>query len=164
MPATAYLAATTYKLDDFRPFLYQDERLRQDLDEDRQRHSGATFHARDREDPNRQGTAVRGHGVRACYVSFDDGANWQPFQLNLPVVPITDVAFHKRDKELVVATQGRSFWILDELPLLYQLNPQAEAESAHLFTPKDTYRAEGGGRGGRGFAGAASARIPRAAW
>ena len=55
------------------------------------------------------------------YISFNGGDNWQSFQLNLPVVPITDLAFQKRENELVVATQGRAFWILDDLPLIYQL-------------------------------------------
>ena len=59
------------------------------------------------------------------YISFNGGENWQPFQLNLPVVPITDLAFHKREQELVVATQGRAFWIFDDVPLLYQLSPAA---------------------------------------
>ena len=61
------------------------------------------------------------------------------------MVPITDLAFHKREQELVVATQGRSFWILDDVPLLYQLSPAALKEPAHLFQPKDAVRGVRGG-------------------
>ncbi len=56
------------------------------------------------------------------YISFDDGENWKSFQLNLPVTPITDLQFHKREKELVVGTEGRAFCVLDDVPMLYQLN------------------------------------------
>ena len=69
-----------------------------------------------------------------------------------PVTPITDVAFQKRDQELVVATQGRAFYVLDDMPLLYQLNDSVATEDAHLFKPKDTYRFGGGGRFGGGRA------------
>ena len=69
-------------------------------------------------------------------------------QFNLPVVPITDLAVHKREKELVVATQGRSFWILDDLPLLHQMMDAggfSAAAETQLFKPKDSYRMPGGG-------------------
>ena len=79
------------------------------------------------------------------YVSFNGGTSWRWFQLNLPVVPITDLAFHKREKELVVATQGRAFWILDDLPLVYQLADATLKEDMKLFQPKETYRTLRGG-------------------
>jgi hypothetical protein len=79
------------------------------------------------------------------YISFDDGANWQPFQLNLPVVPITDLVIHKRDQNLVAATQGRAFWVLDDLPALRQLADVANTSGALLLKPGDTYRMRGGG-------------------
>ncbi len=115
-----------------------------------------------KEDPNRRGLLIAGTEF-GLYISFDDGANWKSFQLNLPIVPIADVAFHKREKELVIATQGRAFWVFDDLPLLYQLSGGAPTEDAHLFQPKDAYRI-GGGRGGRGAAAARWAKIHRAAW
>ena len=93
------------------------------------------------------------------YVSFDNGERWQSLQLNLPVVPITDLAIQKREKELVVATQGRSFWILDDLPLLHQLIDAGgfnAVSETRLFNPKESYRMPGGG----GFGGAAN----RDAW
>src|SRR5438270_4165606 len=81
------------------------------------------------------------------YISFDDGEHWQPFQLNLPYVPVTDLAVQKRDKDLVVATQGRSFWILDDLPALHQLTDamRAGAGETTLLKPEDTYRTPGAG-------------------
>ena len=82
------------------------------------------------------------------YVSFDNGERWQSFQFNLPVVPITDLAIQKRDKELVVATQGRSFWILDDLPLLHQMIDAggfSAAGKTQLYKPKESYRTQGGG-------------------
>ncbi|MFQ5701746.1 MAG: glycosyl hydrolase, partial [Acidobacteriota bacterium] len=85
------------------------------------------------------------------YVSFDDGRRWQPLQLNLPVTPVTDLAVHEKD--LVVATQGRSFWILDDLSLLHQLDPTITSEPVHLFRPRDTVRFGGGFSFGRQGAG-----------
>ncbi len=140
----------------------QDQRLRQDLDQDRQRHSRASLHARGARRPQPQGLLIAGTEF-GLYISYDDGANWKPFQLNLPIVPIADVAFHKREKDLVIATQGRAFYVLDDVPLLYQVNDSVTSEDAHLFKPKDTYRMGGGrGFGGRG-GGAASAKIRPAA-
>jgi hypothetical protein len=96
------------------------------------------------------------------FISLDDGENWKSFQLNLPIVPIADLAFHKRDRELVIATQGRSFWVFDDLPLLYQLNDAVTTSDAHLFRPGDTYRV-GGGRGfGGGRSSAAVGQNPPA--
>src|ERR1039458_7161531 len=68
----------------------------------------------------------------------------------MPVTPITDMQFHKREKELVIGTEGRAFWVLDDVPQLYQLNGFTGTEDARLFQPKDTYRFGGGGRGGGG--------------
>src|SRR5260370_20052855 len=82
------------------------------------------------------------------YVSFDDGANGQSMQFNLPVVPITDLAIHKREKELVAATQGRAFWIFDDLPMLHQVMDAGGFKAiseTKLFKPKEAYRMPGGG-------------------
>jgi hypothetical protein len=76
------------------------------------------------------------------YISFDDGRRWQRFQLNLPLTPITDLAIKNND--LVVATQGRSFWVLDDLTPLHQLKQELASPPAHLFTPRPTYRMPGG--------------------
>ena len=82
-----------------------------------------------REDPNHRNLLVAGTET-GMYVSFNGGTAWQSFQLNLPVVPITDLAFQKREKELVVATQGRAFNIIDDLPLVYQLSGATLKEDA----------------------------------
>ena len=96
-----------------------------------------------REDPARRGLLIAGSETH-LYISYDDGENWKQFQLNLPIVPISDIAFHKREDELVVATQGRAFYILDDMPLVRQLAPQAQNFPLRLFQPKDTYRLPGG--------------------
>src|SRR5688572_27393670 len=72
------------------------------------------------------------------FISFDDGAHWQPFQLNLPATPVTDIKIHRKD--LVVSTQGRSFWILDNISSLHQITPQQTTSSVHLYKPRDGYR------------------------
>ena len=77
------------------------------------------------------------------YLSFDDGANWQSFQLNLPIVPITDLTI--KNNTLIAATQGRSFWLVDDLTPLHQLNDQVTSAKVHLFKPMDAYRMNGGG-------------------
>ncbi|HEY6952489.1 MAG TPA: glycosyl hydrolase, partial [Bacteroidota bacterium] len=96
-----------------------------------------------REDPNRKGLLYAGT-ERGLYVSFDDGDNWQSLQLNLPVVPIHDLAIQARDRNLIAATHGRSFWVLDDLDLLYQMNEELANEEVHLFKPGDAYRMRGG--------------------
>ena len=93
-----------------------------------------------REDPDRRGLLYAGTEF-GMYISFDDGAHWQRFQHNLPVTPITDLKVHKRD--LVVATQGRSFWVLDDLTPLHHLTDQVASAPAHLFKPRATYRTPG---------------------
>jgi hypothetical protein len=77
------------------------------------------------------------------YISFDDGDSWQPFQLNLPITPVTDLLVHEQD--LVVATQGRSFWILDDLTPLHEITDVMAAAPAHLFSPRAAIRSAGRG-------------------
>jgi hypothetical protein len=98
-----------------------------------------------REDPDREGLLYAGTEF-GMFISFDDGANWQEFQLNLPATPITDIKVHRRD--LVLSTMGRSFWIMDDLTPLHQLTNQVAVSSAHLFEPRDTYRMRYSGRRG----------------
>jgi len=148
-PGTAYVVATMYKSDDFRPYLYKTTYYGKTWKKIVNGIPETHFTRALREDPNHKGLLVAGTEF-GLYISFDDGENWKPFQLNLPVTPITDVAFHKRERELVVATQGRSFYVLDDVPLLYQMAPAVPNETAHLFQPKDAYRFGGGGRGGGG--------------
>ncbi len=144
---TAYVAATMYKSDDFHPYLYKTTDYGKTWKKIVNGLPANAFTRVVREDPNHKGLLVAGTEF-GLYISFDDGENWKPFQLNLPITPITDVAFHKREQEMVVATQGRAFYILDDVPLLYQIKDSVQTEDAHLFKPKDTYRFGGGGRGG----------------
>jgi photosystem II stability/assembly factor-like uncharacterized protein len=148
-PGTAYVAATMYKSDDFRPYLYKTTDYGKTWKKIVNGIPASHFTRVVREDPNHKGLLIAGTEF-GLYISHDDGENWKPFNLNMPVTPVTDVAFHKREKELVVATQGRAFYVLDDVPLLYQMKDSVATEDAHLFTPKDTYRFGAGGRGGGG--------------
>src|SRR5581483_63520 len=97
-----------------------------------------------RADPKRPGLLYAGT-ESGMYISFDDGASWKRFQLNLPVVPITDLTI--KDDDLIVATQGRSFWVLDDLTPLHQMKPEIASEPLHLFKPRAAIRM-GDGRSG----------------
>ncbi len=158
---TAFVAATMYKLDDFKPYLFKTSDYGKTWKKITSGIPDNAFTRVIREDPNRRGLLFSGTET-GLYVSFDDGENWQSLQLNLPVVPITDLAIHKREKDLVAATQGRAFWVLDDLPMLYQLADAAKTDS-YLFKPEDTYRMPGGGFGGGGRGGAAGQNPPSGA-
>ncbi|MBP6823675.1 MAG: glycosyl hydrolase, partial [Acidobacteria bacterium] len=159
--ATAYFAATLYKADDFHPYLYKTSDYGKTWKKITNGIPDNAFTRVIREDPNRRGLLYAGTET-GIYVSFNDGENWQSLQLNLPIVPITDIAIHKRDKDLVVATQGRAFWIIDDLTILHQLkdlgNATVASADVHLFKPEESYRMPGGG--GRIPAGAALGENP----
>jgi photosystem II stability/assembly factor-like uncharacterized protein/uncharacterized protein (DUF2164 family) len=146
--ATAYVAATMYKLDDFKPYLYKTSDYGKTWKKITSGIPDGAFTRVIREDPNKKGLLYAGTET-GMYVSFDDGENWQPLQLNLPIVPITDLAVHKRERDLVAATQGRSFWVIDDLTVLHQLADAARAD-AYLFKPEEAYRMPGGGGFGGG--------------
>jgi photosystem II stability/assembly factor-like uncharacterized protein len=146
-PATAYVAATMYKWDDNKPYLYRTNDYGKTWKKITNGIPETTFTRVIREDPNKRGLLYAGTET-GMYVSFDNGDHWQSLQLNLPVVPITDLAIQKREKELVVATQGRSFWILDDLPVLHQMMDAggfSAAGETKLYKPKESYRMPGGG-------------------
>ena len=150
-PATAYMSGTRYKWDDARPFLYKTNnygrswtKITDGIPED-------DFTRVIREDPVRQGLLYAGTETRV-YVSFDDGGSWQTLRGNMPVTPISDLVV--KGDDLVVATNGRSFWILDDLPALRQLSgADAESEAA-LLKPgpalRDPHPVGGGRPGGEG--------------
>jgi hypothetical protein len=75
------------------------------------------------------------------YIYYDDGENWKPFQLNLPLVSITDLTIKEND--LIVVTQGRAFWVLDDLSQVQQLNNNVASKNLHVFTPGEAYRKAG---------------------
>jgi photosystem II stability/assembly factor-like uncharacterized protein len=155
---TAYVAAMKYKLDDFKPYLYKTNDYGKTWKKITNGIPDNAFTRVIREDPNHRGLLFAGTET-GIYVSFDDGENWQSLRLNLPVVPITDLAIHKGEKDLIAATQGRAFWVLDDLPMLYQLADAAKAD-AYLFKPEDAYRMAGGGGGGGGRGGGAVGQNP----
>ena len=139
-PAKAYIAVTRYKFNDFTPHIYRTKdygvtwvRLVDGIDDD-------AFVRVVREDPRREGLLYAGTET-GMYVSADDGEHWQSLQLNLPVTPITDLKVQSDD--LVAATQGRSFWILDDLSPLQQIDDAVVSGSLHLYQPRRAYRLGG---------------------
>lgn len=141
----AYVAGTRYKSNDFAPYLFKTEdygaswtRIDGGIDRD-------AFTRVVRADPQRPGLLYAGTET-GMWVSFNDGQDWEAFQLNLPIVPITDLVIKNGD--LVVATQGRSFWVLDDLTMLHQWSEEVEAADAWLFQPRPSYRLRGGRRDG----------------
>lgn len=140
----AFVAGTRYKLGDYQPYLYHTtdygktwKKIVNGIPEDH-------FTRVVRADPGREGLLYAGTET-GMYISFDNGANWKPYQLNLPIVPITDLTI--KNNNLIVATQGRSLWIIDDLTVLHQASPEIAQKDFHLFKPMDAYRM--GGRGGR---------------
>ncbi|WP_394747827.1 WD40/YVTN/BNR-like repeat-containing protein [Spongiimicrobium salis] len=140
---TCYVAATRYKLGDFQPYLYKTTDYGKTWKKITNGINKEHFTRVLREDPKRKGLLYAGTET-GMYVSFDDGANFTPFQLNLPIVPITDLAI--KDNNLIVATQGRSLWIIDDLTVLHQLDDAKKSKKAILYKPKDSYRTKGGAR------------------
>jgi len=135
--ATAYVAATMYKFDDFRPYIYKTGDYGKTWTKIDSGIPTGAFTRVVREDPTRRGLLYAGTEI-GLYVSFDGGERWQTFQLNLPVVPVTDLTI--KEKDLVVATQGRSFWILDDLTPLHEFGTEIARERVHLFRPRPTVR------------------------
>ena len=145
---TAWLAVNRYQLDDYRPYAY----VTTDF--------GATWRSIAaglpadafvrvvREDPVRRGLVFAGTET-GVHVSFESGASWQGLQRNLPAVPVTDLVI--KDADVVLSTQGRSFWILDDIAALRQSKPEHATAAAHLFAPSPAYRF--GGPEGRGASG-----------
>lgn len=136
---TAYVAGTRYKLGDFTPYLYKTKDYGKSWKKITDGIPAEHFTRVLREDPKQKGLLYAGTET-GIYISFDDGANWKSFQLNLPIVPITDLAI--KDNNLIVATQGRSLWIVDDLTLIHQLANVENSENI-LFKPKDSYKMDG---------------------
>jgi len=139
----AHIAAYRYRQNDFTPYIFQTDNYGKTWKRLTSATNGipATHFVRVvREDPDRRGLLYAGteYGI---YVSFDDGAHWQSLQLNLPVVPVTDLKIHR--KNLVMSTQGRAFWVLDDLPVLHQVKSGMESSNT-LLTPGDAYRSLSG--------------------
>ena len=140
--ATAYVAATRYKLDDGRPYAYKTADYGKTWRKIVAGIPADHFVRVVREDPARRGLLFAGTEF-GVYLSLDDGAAWQPLQLNLPVVPIHDLTL--KDHDLAAATHGRAFWILDDITPLEQLTDDIARGGNHLFTPRDAVRFQGPG-------------------
>jgi photosystem II stability/assembly factor-like uncharacterized protein len=138
--ATAYIAVDRHELDDFKPYIYKTDNYGKSWKKITNGLPNDTFVRVVREDQKRKGLLYAGTET-GVFVSFDDGSNWQSIQLNLPVVPIHDMVF-KRD-DLVAATHGRSFWILDDLTPLHQITDAVARSEMFLFKPRDAFRIRG---------------------
>ena len=136
-PATVYVAATRYKLDEYHPYLYKSSDYGQTWQELCGGFPETEITRAIREDPARPGLLYVGTET-GLYVSCDDGGNWQRFAGNLPVVPVYDLLV--KGSDLVVATHGRAFWILDDLTPLHQWTDEAGQGAAYLFKPRPTIR------------------------
>jgi photosystem II stability/assembly factor-like uncharacterized protein len=136
----AHVAVYKYREDDFRPYVFATEDYGASwklLTDGKNGIPESHFVRAVREDPDREALLYAGTEF-GLYVSFDAGKHWQTLQLNLPRVPVTDLAVHQGD--LVVATQGRSFWVLDGLTLLHQMTNELSETSLHLFAPRPAHR------------------------
>ncbi|NOS57047.1 MAG: glycosyl hydrolase [Cyclobacteriaceae bacterium] len=143
----AYVAATSYKSGDYRPLLFKTKDYGKTWTKITDGIDPTHFTRVVRADQKRSGLLYAGTEF-GMYISFDDGASWKPFQLNLPIVPINDLTI--KNDNLIAATQGRSFWLIDDLTPLHQLNETVSKADVHLYKPMPSYRMNGGQAGRRG--------------
>ena len=136
---SAYFAVYRWLLGDYQPYIYRTDDYGKTWTRLTDGKNGipADWPTRVvREDPDREGLLYAGTEF-GMFISFDNGAHWQSFQLNLPNVPVTDIKVHRKD--LIVSTQGRAFWIIDDISSLHQLTKEKIAD-VHLFKPRNGYR------------------------
>jgi len=139
----AFLAVHRYRMDDWRPYIFRTDDYGENWELLTNGTNGipADHWVRVvREDDVRKGLLYAGTEF-GLYVSFDDGTHWQPLQMNLPATPVMDLKVHRGS--LAVATQGRSFWVLDDLTPLRELADSLPIETVRLFTPLDVARGRG---------------------
>ena len=136
-PGTAYMATTRYKFNDYTPGLYKTTDYGKTWTNISQGIPYGAFTRVVREDQQRKNLLYAGT-EKGMYISWNGGQSWESFQLNLPVTPITDLKVHKGD--LIVATSGRSFWILDDLAILSEY--EGSAGGMKLYQPEDAYHAK----------------------
>ena len=134
---TVYVAADRFRLDVWRPYLYKTHDYGRTWTAITEGIPSSDFTRVIREDPVRRGLLYAGT-ERGVYVSFTGGARWQPLQLNLPVVPVYDLLV--KDDDLIAATHGRAFWILDDVTPLRQMAEGVRLADAHVFAPRAAYR------------------------
>jgi hypothetical protein len=146
-PAVVYVAANRYQQDDFQPYLWKSADYGKTWTAITSGIPATAYTRVVREDPVRRGLLYAGteYGV---WVSFDDGAKWEPLQLNLPRVSVRDLKVHQND--LIAATHGRAFWVIDDLSPLRQLADSVTRKAVHLFQPSTAVLWWGGGGRGAG--------------
>ncbi|MDQ2666634.1 MAG: glycosyl hydrolase [Gemmatimonadota bacterium] len=150
---TVYVAANRYQQDDFKPYLLKTSDFGKSWTRIDAGIPGGAYTRVIREDPIRKGLLFAGTET-GVYVSFDDGAHWQPLQLNLPRVSVRDLAI--KDADLIAATHGRSFWIMDDISPLRQITDSVRSAPLHVFSPATAVRWQGG----RGRSGVESGENP----
>jgi len=136
----AYFVGTKYKSDDFTPYIFKTEDYGKTWVKITAGIAANHFTRCLRTDKKVKGLLYAGTEY-GMYISYNDGANWKPFQLNLPVVPVTDLTIKEND--LIVATQGRSFWVLDDLSVVQQKANDIINKNLFVFTVNDAYRFDG---------------------
>jgi photosystem II stability/assembly factor-like uncharacterized protein len=136
----AYFVGTKYKSDDFTPYIFKTDNYGKTWVKITNGIAANHFSRCMRADKKVKDLLYAGTEY-GMYISYDDGASWKPFQLNLPVVPITDLTIKEND--LIVATQGRSFWVLDDLSVVQQKAADITSKNLHVFTVNDAYRFDG---------------------
>jgi photosystem II stability/assembly factor-like uncharacterized protein len=156
----AYFVGTRYKSDDFTPYIYKTEDYGKSWKLITNGIGKMDFARTLRADHKRPGLLYAGTEY-GMYISFDDGANWKKFQLNLPAVPVTDLTIKEND--LIVATQGRAFYVIDDLSLLQQLNTNILDKNLYVFEAAPVYRMQGGFRQNFGTPRNAGANPPAGA-
>ncbi len=134
---TAYIAANRYQQDDFKPYLLKTADYGKTWTRIDDGIPAGAYARVIREDPVRRGLLFAGT-ESGVYVSFDDGAHWQPLQMNLPRVSVRDLAI--KDQDLIAATHGRAFWVLDDISPLRQLSDSVRSAAVHLFSPTTAVR------------------------
>jgi len=139
---TAYVAANRYQLGDKSPIIYKTTDFGRTWTRIVQGIAPEHFVRVVREDPVRRGLLFAGT-ERGVYLSFDDGRNWTSLRRNLPLVPVHDLRI--KEKDVILATHGRSFWVMDDISALRQLTPEVPTSAAHLFRPSDANRNDFGG-------------------
>ncbi len=136
----AYIAVLRYQLGDWKPYVFKTTDLGKSWTLLTSGNNGipSDYPVRVvREDPDKEGVLYAGTEF-GLFISEDDGKNWKSFQQNLPITPITDIKVHRKD--LVLATMGRGFWIMDDLSTIHQSDFSKLANEPILFQPRDTYR------------------------
>ncbi|MBA3649741.1 MAG: glycosyl hydrolase [Chitinophagales bacterium] len=139
---TCFFAAHRYRLDDTHPYIYRTTNYGKSWEMITRGLPADVYTRCVREDPNRKKLLYAGTET-GVYTSFDNGDHWQSLQLNLPVTPVHDIQVKKDLKDLVIATHGRAFWVLDDLSPLYQINDSISHSAYWLYQPNPAIRMDG---------------------